>query len=100
MTRHNKVMWTEGMFLQPQHFQQQERYFSRQLDARLACASLHPEGFMTLQIDQPALLQGQLALTGATGVMRDGLAFAMPDDEPAPPALDIPADTRDESAPR
>ena len=96
MTRHNKVMWTEGMFLQPQHFQQQERYFSRQLDARLSSASLHPEGFMTLQIDQPALLQGQLALTAATGVMRDGLAFAVPDDEPAPPAIDIPPDTRDE----
>lgn len=96
MTRHNKVMWTEGMFLQPQHFQQQERYFSRQLDARLASASLHPEGFATLQIDQPALLQGQLALTGATGVMRDGLAFAVPDDDAPPPALDIPPDTRDE----
>ena len=96
MTRHNKVMWTEGMFLQPQHFQQQERYFSRQLEARMASASLHPEGFATLQIDQPALLQGQLALTGATGVMRDGLAFSVPDDEPAPPALDIPLDTRDE----
>lgn len=96
MTRHNKVMWTEGMFLQPQHFQQQERYFSRQLDARLANAGPHPEGFATLLIDQPALLQGQLALTAATGVMRDGLAFAMPDDEPAPPALEIPADCRDE----
>jgi type VI secretion system protein ImpJ len=96
MTRHNKVMWTEGMFLQPQHFQQQERFLSRQLDARLATAGPHPEGFATLQIDQPALLQGQLALTAATGVMRDGLAFAMPDDEPAPPALEIPADTRDE----
>ena len=26
MTWHNKVIWTEGMFLQPQHFQQHDRY--------------------------------------------------------------------------
>ena len=28
MTWQNKVMWTEGMFLQPQHFQQQDRFVS------------------------------------------------------------------------
>ena len=39
MTWHNKVMWTEGMFLQPQHFQQQDRYAARQLDARLAATA-------------------------------------------------------------
>ena len=32
MTWHNKVMWTEGMFLRPQHFQQQDRFAGRQLD--------------------------------------------------------------------
>lgn len=96
MTRHNKVMWTEGMFLQPQHFQQQERFLARQLDARLTSTAVHPEGFAALQIDQPALLQGQLALTAASGVLRDGLAFAVPDDEPPPPAIEIPTDVRDE----
>ncbi len=25
----NKVVWTEGLFLQPQHLQQQDRYFER-----------------------------------------------------------------------
>ena len=35
MTWHNKVMWTEGMFLQPQHFQQHDRYLTRLVDARI-----------------------------------------------------------------
>ena len=35
MTWHNKVMWTEGMFLQPQHFQQQDRFITRHIDARI-----------------------------------------------------------------
>jgi len=26
MSGERKVVWTEGMFLRPQHFQQQERY--------------------------------------------------------------------------
>ena len=27
MSWQKKVVWSEGMFLKPQHFQQQERYF-------------------------------------------------------------------------
>jgi type VI secretion system protein ImpJ len=29
MTTNSKVVWSEGLFLRPQHFQQQERYFER-----------------------------------------------------------------------
>jgi type VI secretion system protein ImpJ len=96
MTWHNKVMWTEGMFLQPQHFQQQDRYVTRSLDARLRQAVAYPWGFFTLGIDEAALHQGKLALTQASGVLPDGTPFALPGDDPAPLALDIPADVRDE----
>jgi len=29
MSWENKVVWTEGLFLQPQHLQQHDRYFER-----------------------------------------------------------------------
>lgn len=96
MTWHNKVMWTEGMFLQPQHFQQQDRFFGRQLDGRVASASPWPWGLLALQVDEAALLQGRLMVAGARGVLPDGLAFSIPDDDPAPPAFDVPADARDQ----
>ncbi len=96
MTWHNKVMWTEGMFLQPQHFQQQDRFVARQLDGRLAAAIPWPWGFTSLQVDEPSLLQGKVAVTGARGVLPDGLAFSVPGDEPAPPAMEVPADVRDQ----
>lgn len=96
MTWHNKVMWTEGMFLQPQHFQQQDRFNARQLDSRLAAGQAWPWGFSSLQIDDAALLQGKVMITAARGVMPDGLAFAVPADDPAPPAFDVPADARDQ----
>ncbi|MEY4750582.1 MAG: type secretion system baseplate subunit TssK [Pseudomonadota bacterium] len=96
MTWHNKVMWTEGMFLQPQHFQQQDRYTGRQLDARLSAVSPWAWGLTALQVDETALLQGRVALTSARGVMPDGTVFLVTDDDPAPPALEVPADVRDQ----
>ena len=96
MTWHNKVMWTEGMFLQPQHFQQQDRFLGRQLDARVAATVAWPWGYVSLQLDDAALLQGRLMLTAGRGVLPDGLAFSIPGDDPAPPAFEVPVDVRDE----
>ena len=96
MTWQNKVMWTEGMFLQPQHFQQQDRFVSRLVDARVGLAAAHPWGFASLALDDAALLQGKIALTSAHGVMADGMPFSVPGHDAAPPALDVPADVRDE----
>jgi len=96
MTWHNKVMWTEGMFLQPQHFQQQDRYVARQLEGRLSAAGPWAWGFVALQVDEPALLQGRVAISGARGVLPDGVAFSVPGDDPAPPAFEVPADVRDQ----
>ena len=96
MTWHDKVMWTEGMFLQPQHFQQQDRHAARQLDARVGAGLAWPWGLVSLQIDEAALLKGQVMLVSARGVMPDGTAFAVPDDDAAPPAFEVPADARDE----
>ena len=96
MTWHNKVMWTEGMFLQPQHFQQQDRFMGRQVDGRFAATSPWPWGFVALQVDDAALLQGRIMISSARGVLPDGLAFSIPGDDPAPPAFDVPGDMRDE----
>ena len=34
MSWHNKVVWSEGLFLRPQHFQQQDRYIEHLVDGR------------------------------------------------------------------
>ena len=96
MTWQNKVMWTEGMFLQPQHFQQQDRYVSRLINSRFALGSAFTSGFAGLTLDEAALLQGKVSVTSAQGVLPDGSPFAIPAHDAAPPALDIPADVRDE----
>ena len=96
MTWHNKVLWTEGMFLQPQHFQQQDRAATRQLHARLAATTGFGAGFSSLQIDRAALETGQFAIASASGVLPDGTPFDIPGVDAAPAALKVPADVRDE----
>ena len=84
------------MFLQPQHFQQQDRFLSRVIDARANALHAYPWGFHSLVIDESALHQGKVALTSAAGIFRDGTRFAFPMDDSAPPAIDLPKDVRDE----
>lgn len=96
MTWYNKVIWTEGMFLQPQHFQQHDRYLSQQNQARLAATQGYGWGCLSLALDTAALNLGKIALNGAAGVMPDGIAFDIPGQDAAPAAFDVPADARDE----
>lgn len=96
MTWTNKVIWTEGMFLQPQHFQQHDRFLAQQQQARFAATAGYGWGWLQLSLDSAALNLGKIALTAGQGILPDGLAFDLPGQDAAPAALDVPADTRDE----
>lgn len=93
---YKKVIWSEGMFLQPQHFQQQDRYFEQLLKARSAAIAGYYWGFGNLEVDEAALALGKVALTRARGVMPDGTPFDFPGDGSMLAPLEIPADARDE----
>jgi len=96
MTWTNKVIWTEGMFLQPQHFQQHDRFLGQQAQMRLAATAAYGWGHLSLTLDSAALNLGKVAIIAAQGVMPDGLAFDVPGQDPAPAALDVPPDARDQ----
>jgi type VI secretion system protein ImpJ len=96
MTWTNKVIWTEGMFLQPQHFQQHDRYIEQQLRDRLQSAYGYGWGFSALTLDEAALNLGKLAVSSAQGMLPDGTAFSLPGNDAAPAAFDVPADVRNE----
>ncbi len=95
MSEFNKVVWTEGLFLRPQHFQQQDRHMEYLL--RLGTAGLQPLrwGFSRLEVNQELLYSGKLALSACRGVMTDGTPFDLPADGPAPPPLEPGVETRD-----
>lgn len=95
MTWNSKVVWSEGMFLRPQHFQQQERYLDSLVQSRCAPLTAWPWGFTELALDRTALGLGRLAITSARGILPDGTPFAIPDDDAAPPPLAIDDELRD-----
>jgi type VI secretion system protein ImpJ len=87
-----RVVWVEGMLMEPQHFQQQERFFEHLLTQRIASVSPYAWGFFTLEIDNGLLRQGKLALKRARGVFADGTPFDMPDHDPLPEPLLLEGD--------
>ena len=96
MTWNNKVIWFEGMVLQPQHFQQNDRFVAQQTHARLGMTTPYAWGFSALSLDGAALNLGKVAINSAQGLLPDGMAFDIPGQDAAPAAFDVPADVRDE----
>lgn len=94
MTWENKPVWTEGMFLRPQHFQQFERHVVAQLDARAAGLRAFGWGFDSLELDEGLLKTGKLGVIRATGVFDDGTPFRVPMEAEAPRPLEIDANLR------
>ena len=90
MAWQRRVVWTEGMFLRPQHFQQQERYFEFFAHARSAAVASHAWGFETLVLDADALKLGKLALREARGLFPDGTPFNVPAQGDPPAPVDLP----------
>lgn len=94
MTWRRRVVWTEGMFLRPQHFQQQERYLEFYANARCAALASHAWGFELLVLDADALKLGKVALKEARGLLPDGTPFSIPAQGDPPAPIEVPVEAR------
>ncbi len=92
----NKTIWSEGMFLQPQHFQQHDRYLEKQLAGRTAPLLGYSWGFSHIELDDAALMLGKIQLAAARGIFPDGTPFDFPHQDSPPVPLDIDIDSKDE----
>ena len=90
----NKVVWSEGMFLRPQHFQQQERYIESYIQRCVTSSTGFYWGFSALEIDSNALKQGTIVVRRAVGMMRDGTPFDLSEDGVQPLAFVVPPDSK------
>jgi len=86
MRRLSKIVWSEGMYLAPQHFQAQNRYFEDSVQFAVASLWRDAYGLVSCQLDSDAIRNGTVSLVHAVGVFPDGLPFDMPecDSLPAP----------------
>ena len=81
-----RVVWSEGMLVSPQHLQQADLYHERMLDCRLAATTPLGWGITAVQLDAGALAAAQLVVTRFAGVLPDGLPLDFKAGDPEAPA--------------
>ena len=92
----NRVVWSEGLFLRPQHFQQQQRAFDHALDAHTKATAPFVWGFDRVTLDENALSLGIVQLNSGAGLLPDGTPFSFPDHDAPPLPLEIGNDVKDQ----
>ena len=88
----NKVIWSEGMFLRHQHFQQQDRYVEHLVHEMFEMVNDNTWGLKSYSIDQQHLALNRFALSDCRGVFPDGTTFNTAEDCDPPAYLQIPDD--------
>jgi type VI secretion system protein ImpJ len=89
MIPRNRVIWNEGLFIKPQHFQQQQRCDEFNLNERLLSISSYLYGISLLSINPEYLSFGRIAIDSVAGVMPDGTVFRIPQEDILPDPLEI-----------
>jgi type VI secretion system protein ImpJ len=85
----SRLVWSEGMYLGPHHFQAQSRYFEDLVQFSMDSLAFAPYGLGGCQLDEEALRNGTAALVHARGIFSDGLVFQMPDADALPEPRNI-----------
>ena len=85
----SRVVWSEGMYLGPHHFQAQNRYFEDSVHFCTSSLWFQAYGLSGYQLDAEALRNGTVSLIHARGLFSDGLSFHMPEFDALPPARQI-----------
>ncbi len=89
MTSAHRILWGEGMFLRPQHFQQQSIHNEWLIKQLVTSYQTNPFGFRAVSLDVAALAVGTLCLEHAEGILPDGTAFNIPANDPSPPTRSL-----------
>lgn len=80
-----RVVWSEGMFMNPQHLQQADLYHEGLLAARLGALTPYDWGVVEQEVDEKALAAGQFQLLRFAGILPDGLPLSFERGQPEAP---------------
>lgn len=84
-----KVAWFNGLNIQKIHFEQQERYFQRNIDSKTIAISNNLYGIIDIKFSSEMLMQGKIALEKVIGIAKDGSIFDAPEQDLLPEALEV-----------
>jgi type VI secretion system protein ImpJ len=80
----NRVIWSEGLFLKPHHFQQQDRYVEYLVASSCQTGAPFSWGMRRLGFDRDLLALGKLGVTEAVGLLPDNTPVHAPANDPLP----------------
>lgn len=83
MEHGDKVLWSKGLVLSPQHLQAQDRFLEGLVGAQRWLVFC-PWGYRRLEFDHEALAGGVVKIVSAAGIFPDGLVFDIPGADAAP----------------
>ena len=89
MIQSPKILWGEGLFLRPQHFQQQDAYHEWRLSQVTRMLHPHAWGVRQIKVDPDALQAGLLRLLDLQVVMPDGELINAPSEDELPPPVSL-----------
>jgi type VI secretion system protein ImpJ len=84
-----KILWGEGLFLRPQHFQQQDWYHEDRLHQNVGLLHPYAWGVGALQIDRDALANNALRLLELSVRFQDGELYSAPGADELPDTIDL-----------
>jgi type VI secretion system protein ImpJ len=85
----SKVLWGEGLFLRPQHFQQQDQYHEHRLHHSVRAVHPYAWGVNNLRIDTDALANNVLRILELSLRFQDGELVEAPAVDSLPPSVDL-----------
>lgn len=86
-----KILWGEGLFLRPQHFQRQDAYHESRLHATAQVIQPYGWGVRNASFDTDALASGVLRVTELSLFFPDGELYSAPQADELPPPVVLDA---------
>lgn len=89
MKHQNRVVWNEGLFIKPQHFQHQQRFNETNLNTLLNSLISYGFGVTDFSFDEVMLKSNKVSLVKAKGILKDGTVFDTPSHDHITNVLDL-----------
>ncbi len=89
MIRSSKILWGEGLFLRPQHFQRQDAYHEWRLAEAMRAMHPYAWGVRSVRVDTQSLASDVLRLEELQLVLPDGDVVNAPADDGLPPPVNL-----------
>ncbi|PLX29929.1 MAG: type VI secretion system baseplate subunit TssK [Alphaproteobacteria bacterium] len=84
-----RIQWHEGMLLEPQHFQQQERFNLNTHFIFQSTSNSFFWGVKSIEIDEESLVSGKFIIKNLLALMQDGSVVEVTEEDSALPELDL-----------